>query len=91
MAGALDKRGGGVGKSGIGEIGLETQLRFGELGKENLFRGNPAKFLGEVELRQSPDDPLRRVELPRFHAIAVIVLKLVMKVMVALAQGNDRH
>src|SRR5262249_32362574 len=40
---------------------------------------------------ESPYQPLRRINLPWLDAISVIVLKLVMKVMVSLAQGNNSH
>ena len=74
-----------------GECCLEQALRFGQLCKEDFLLGNTAKFADQAEPGEGPDEPFRRVDLPRLHAVAVIVLKLVMIVVVPLAEGHDRH
>ena len=45
----------------------------------------------KTHLRKSPDDPFGRIEVPWFHAVAVIVLKLMVIVMITFAEGNERH
>ena len=74
-----------------GECCLEPALRFGELCKEDSLLGNAAQFADQAETGEGPDQPLGRVDLPGLHAVAVIVLKLVMIVVVPLAEGHDRH
>src|SRR6266446_2428351 len=57
----------------------------------NCCRRNAAETAGQSELRQSPDQPFGRVPLPRFHAVAVIVLKFVVIIVIALAESEYRH
>src|SRR5260370_6957988 len=57
----------------------------------NCFRRNAAETAGQSELRQSPDQPFGRIPLPRLHAVAVIVLKFVMIIVIALAESEYRH
>src|SRR5260370_34613985 len=57
----------------------------------NCFRRNAAETAGQSELRQSPDQPFGRIPLPRLHAVAVIVLKFVMIIVLALAESEYRH
>jgi len=68
VVGAPHKSGGGVGKSGAGELRLELALRFGELCKENFFRRNPAELPDEAEFGESPDHPLCGIDLPWLHS-----------------------
>ena len=86
-----DVSGSRIGEAWSGECRLEQALCFGEFCKEDFLPGNTAQFADQAELGEGPDEPLRGIELPRLHAVAVIVLKLVMIVMVALAEGDDRH
>ena len=78
VVGAPHKSGGGIGKSGAGEFRLELALRFGELCKDNFFRRNTAELADEAEFGKSPDHPLGGIDLPWLHAVAVVVLELVM-------------
>src|SRR5437667_11068745 len=57
----------------------------------NCFRRNAAETAGQSELRQSPDQPFGRIPLPRLHAIAVIVLKFVVIIVIAFAESEYRH
>src|SRR5260370_3497261 len=57
----------------------------------NRFRWNAAETARQSELRQSPDQPFGRVPLPRLHAVAVIVLKFVMIIVIAFAESEYRH
>ena len=91
VGGALYESGSGVVKSRAGEHRLELALRFGEFCKDNFFRRNTAELADEAEFGKSPDHPLGGIDLPWFHAVAVVVLELVMIIMVAFAQGNDCH
>ncbi len=84
-----DVRGGGFSEAGIGERCLESTLRFGEFCEYDLFRRNSAKHADEANLGQNPDDPFRRIDLPGFHSIPVVMLKLVMIVMIPFAEGKD--
>src|SRR5206468_12336063 len=57
----------------------------------NCFGRNAAETAGQSELRQSPDQPFGRVPLPRLHAVAVIVLKFVVIIVIAFAESEYRH
>src|SRR5260370_27267738 len=57
----------------------------------NCFRRNAAETAGQSELRQSPDQPFGRIPLPRLHAVAVIVLKFVVIIVIAFAESEYRH
>ena len=61
------------------------------LGGDDLLRGDAAKMRGDSQFGKDPDEPFRRVPLPRFHPVAVIVLKFVVIVVVALAQSEERE
>jgi hypothetical protein len=91
VVGIRNISGGRFGEAWTGERRLEEALCFGQFCQEDFLPGNTAKLADQAELGEGPDEPLGGVELPRLHAVAVIVLKLVMIVMVALAEGNDRH
>src|SRR5256885_12953138 len=58
--------------------------------KDNFFRRNTAELADEAEFRKSPDHPLRGIDLPWLHAVAVVVLELVMIIMVALDRKSTR-
>src|ERR1700745_1129497 len=83
--------GGGLGQSGAVQVGLKPVLGFGQFGKNNFFGRNTAQLSSEAEFGQRPDQPLCRVDLPRLYAVAVVMLKFVMIIMVPFAQGHDRH
>jgi hypothetical protein len=89
MVSARDLSGGGFSEAGVGESCLESTLRFGEFCQYDLFRGNSAKLTDEADLRQNPDDPFRRIDLPGFYSIPVVVLKLVVIVMIPFTEGKD--
>src|ERR1700730_9293381 len=57
----------------------------------NCFRWNAAQTAGQTELRQSPDQPFGRVPLPWFYPVAIVVLKFVMIIVVALAESEYCH
>src|SRR6202022_3845768 len=63
----------------------------GQFRKNDLFLRNTAKLSDQPKLGKAPNRPLRRIELPRLHAISIVVLKLVMKVVITLAQGHNSH
>src|SRR5258707_14489400 len=89
MVNIRDVSGGGVREAGVGECCVESTLRFGELCQHDLFRGNSAKLADEAYLGHGPDDPFRRIDLPGFHSIPVVMLKLVVIVMISFAEGKD--
>src|SRR4029077_9639222 len=91
VVGAPHESGSSIVKSRAGEHRLELALRFGEFCKDNFFRRNTAELADEAEFGKSPDHPLGGIDLPWLHAVAVVVLELVMIIMVAFAQGNDCH
>src|SRR6266705_45447 len=70
------------------------QLDFGatELSIEertlNLEPGNALEIPGQAGPAHEGDEPLRGIPLPRAHAIAVVVRKHMMKIMVPLAVGE---
>src|SRR5438128_1232735 len=55
------------------------------------FGGNTPEAGSDTQFGENPDQPLGRIPLPRFHTIAVIVLKFVVIVVVALPEGEDRE
>lgn len=65
---------------------LLTRFSFG-----NLFGRYATEIVSKTELVQTPDDPLGGVIVPALHAIAVVVLKLVMIVVIPLTEGDQRH
>src|ERR1700688_4108587 len=73
---------------------LTRKLDFGaaELGIEeralNLEPGNTLQIPGEAGPAHEGDEPLRGIPLPGAHAIAVVVRKHMMEIMVALAVGE---
>ena len=89
MVNVRDVSGGGFGEAGMGESCLESTLCFGELCQYDLFRGNSAKLADQAKLRQGPDDPFGRIDLPGLDSVPVVMLKLVVIVMIPFAEGND--
>jgi hypothetical protein len=89
MAGTRDVSGGAFGEAGVGEGCLESTLRFGEFCQHDLFRRNSAKLVDQANLGQNPDYPFRRIDLPGFYSIPVVVLKLVVIVMIPFAEGKN--
>ncbi len=57
--------------------------------EQNFVGGHPAEFAGKAEFGEGPNDPFGGVKLPRFNAVSVIVLELVVVVMVALAESEQ--
>ena len=53
--------------------------------------GTRRRFLTRPSLERVQMIHFVGIELPRLHAVSIIVLKLVMIVVVALAEGDDRH
>src|ERR1044072_1740662 len=74
--------------AGAGEIDLRFPLL---LRQENLVLGDAPEVAGETDFRQRPDDPFGGIEVPRFHTVAVVVLKLVVIVVITLAEREDRQ
>src|ERR1700719_2372596 len=77
--------------------GPACQLAFGasklgiEPGTLDLKPWCPFQVFGEPTPAHGVDEPLGRIPLPPAHAAAVVVRKHVMKIMVALAKGHQRH
>src|SRR6202040_1682109 len=82
-----DARRGGLGESGAGEMRLQPALNFRQFRKDNSLCRNAAQLSDEPDFRQCPNNPFCRVELPGLHAVAVVILKFMMIVMVTLAHG----
>ena len=61
------------------------------LGRGNQFRPHAAQTARQSDLGETPNQPFGWVPLPRLHSITIIVLKLVVIIMVAFAQGKQRH
>jgi len=80
---------GGISEIGAGERCLEPALSFGKFCHDDLLGGHSPKPGDETYLGQNPDDPFRWIDLPGFHSIPVIMLKLVMIVMISFAEGKD--
>ena len=57
---------------------------------DDLVR-DTAQTRDEPEFLKRADAPLGGVELPRLYAVAVVVLKLMVKVVVPLAEGEEGH
>src|SRR3954466_163646 len=76
---------------GAGQTGVEPASGLGELKQQHLIFRSTAKSPSEPELFQGPDAPLRRVPMPPPHAIAVVMLELVVVVMIALAERKNCH
>jgi hypothetical protein len=54
------------------------------------FPGTP-QMIRQADFGERPDYPLRRVELPWLYAIAIVVLKLVVIVVIAFAKRHERR
>src|SRR5882762_9409456 len=89
MASSRDISGAGFGQAGVGEGCLESALRFGELCQHDLFGGNSAELADQANLGQNPDNPFRRIDLPGFHSVPIVMLKFVVIVMIPFAEGKD--
>src|SRR5207248_8430084 len=63
---------------------FQAELRLFEV---NCFSRHATETTRQTELRQSPDQPVGGGTLPRFHAVAVILLKFVVIIMIALAES----
>src|SRR4051794_36770236 len=70
---------------------FEHAVLFRDFSEHDLFRGDAAQIGGEAQLAEQPNGPLGRVELPRFHAVAVVVLKFMMIIVIAFAEGEEGH
>jgi hypothetical protein len=57
----------------------------------NSFLRDSAQTTRQAELRQNPDQPFRRIPLPRLHAITIVVLKFVVIIVIAFAEGEQRQ
>src|SRR5215472_18396294 len=57
----------------------------------NQFRPRAPQTARQSDLRETPNQPFRRVPLPWLHSVTIIVLKLVMIIMVAFAECKQRH
>ena len=68
------------------DLGFPALLR-----QEDFVLGDSPQIARKTKLRKTPDDPFGRIEVPWFHAIPVIVLKLMVIVVITLAEGNERH
>jgi len=57
----------------------------------NQFRPRAPQTARQSNLRETPNQPFRRVPLPRLHSVTIIVLKRVVIIMVTFAEGKQRH
>ena len=79
-------------RSGLGEqFRLEHAIVLGDLRLEDFFLRHGAKIADQADFVESPDRPLGGIVLPRFHAVPVVVLELVVEVVVALAKCENGH
>ena len=62
-----------------------------DLGLEDFFLWHGAEIANEPAFIEEPDRPLRDIDLPWFYAIAVVVLKLVMVIVIPLTEGQYGH
>src|SRR5262245_38361722 len=73
------------------ELRGELLLPLSDFCQEDRFLRHEPELADQSDLAQQPDAPLGRIELPRFHTVAVIVLKGVVKVVVTLAEREPRQ
>ena len=79
-------------RSGLGEqFGFQQAIMLGDLRFEDFFLWHGAEIAGQTEFVENPDRPLGGIVLPRFDTIPVVILELVVEVVVALAEGENRH
>ena len=55
----------------------------------NLICRDAAQIVNESKFRKRPDKPFGRIKLPRLYAIAVVVLKFVVIVVITFAHGEE--
>ena len=48
-------------------------------------------MIRQADFGERPDYPLRRVELPGLYAVAIVVLKFVVIVVIAFAESHERR
>ncbi len=75
----------------FGKLFLRLAAGFAHLGEENATVWHAAEAIDEAELGERPDGPLARIPLPWLHAIAVVVLELVVIVVIAFAESEEGH
>ena len=63
----------------------------GKLSAANRAGRDTTQLLCQADFCECPDDPLCGIELPGLHAIAIVVWKLMVIVMVAFAEGHQGH
>src|SRR5678816_1284174 len=61
------------------------------LARGNQFRPRAAQTARQPDLGETPNQPFRWVPLPWLYSVTIIVLKLVVIMMVAVAEGKQRH
>src|SRR6267154_6159561 len=57
----------------------------------NQFGLRAAQTARQSDLGETPNQPFRWVPLPWLHSVTIIVLKLVVIIMVAFAEGKQSH
>ena len=57
----------------------------------NRLAGCAPEVADEPNSGEQPDDPFRRIPLPRFYAVAIIVLKFVVIVVIAFPESEQCH
>jgi len=57
------------------ELRLHAALSLTQLGEQDFLGGYRAELLRQTHLGKGPDDPLRGIELPGLHPIAVVMLE----------------
>src|SRR5262249_54374173 len=70
---------------------LSARLRDLCLSLANFLRRSAPKIAGEAEFRERPNDPFGWIDIPEAHAVAIVVLKFVMIVVIAFPQREQRE
>ena len=57
----------------------------------NRLAGCAPEAAGQSDFGEEPDDPFRRIPLPRFYSVAIIMLKFMVIVVIAFPEREQRH
>src|SRR2546430_1028321 len=73
------------------QLRFQLPLFFRYFPQQNFFDGNTAQLDDKSQPVQQPDGPFGGIKLPGLHSIAVVALKLVVKIVVTLAESKQGH
>lgn len=71
---------------------IQSLLLMTHAGLQNFFVRHPSEIPSQSKPFQQHDGPLRRIKMPRFDTVPIVILKGVMKIVISLAereQGGD--